>query len=108
MRGIVRTYYICYMESRLTPAADSSIAAYYNSSSEAVYSVFYLIGGSSNFVNNKIQGRFTWDVAQNHVADLERMGYKAMAVKNGHIIGGYCSACEFETQHKAKEYYDTL
>jgi len=95
------------MELSVTPLA-SSTAAYYNSSSEAVYSVFYLTGGSSNFVSNKIQGRFTYEVAQTHLRDLQRAGYKAMAVKNGHVIGGYCSACEFDTQKEAQDYYNSL
>ena len=74
----------------------------------AIYSVFYLLGGSSNFVCKSVVGKFEFETAEMHVAELNKMGYKAMSVKNGHVIGGYCSFDEFETPTLAAEYYNSL
>ena len=74
----------------------------------AIFSVFYLVGGSSNFVCKSVVGKFDFANAEKQVADLNKMGYKAMSVKNGHVIGGYCSFNEFETQELATEYYNNL
>lgn len=73
-----------------------------------MYSVFYLVGGSSNFICKSIIGKFDFSNAEIQVAELRKMGYKAMSVKNGHAIGGYCSFNEFETKELALEYYNSL
>lgn len=73
-----------------------------------LFSVFYLVGGSTNFVCQSLVGRFSFEDAQKEVANLNKMGYKAMAVKNGHIIGGYCSYSDFANTQLAKEYYAAL
>jgi hypothetical protein len=70
-----------------------------------LFSVFYLVGGSSNFICKSVVGKFSYEQAQSEVAELKKMGYKAMAVKNGHIVGGYCSFTDFESQKLAVEYY---
>jgi hypothetical protein len=72
------------------------------------YCVFYLIGGSTNFVCNKIQGRFNDKQSQIEVAELERMGYKAMAVKSGDVVGGYSSFTDFDSTEDAVKYYRSL
>ena len=72
------------------------------------YTVFYLVGGSTNFVCHSLIGKHSWELATKEVNTLQTMGYKSMAVKNGHIIGGYCSYSDFDTIEKAKEYYNTL
>lgn len=72
------------------------------------YSVFYLVGGSTNFVCRSVTGRHLWETALKEVNILQNMGYKAMSVKNGHIIGGYCSATDFDMIESAKEYYNSL
>jgi hypothetical protein len=69
---------------------------------------FFLVGGSANFVCKSVKGLFSFENSQEIVADLKKMGYKAMAVKNGHIVGGYCSSNEFENPDLAKEYYNSL
>jgi hypothetical protein len=73
-----------------------------------LFSVFYLVGGSSNFVCKSVVGKFSFEQANKEVASLEKMGYKAMAVKNGHVIGGYCSFSDFQTTEQAQEYYRSL
>jgi len=73
-----------------------------------MYSVFYLIGGSSNFVCRAMFGVYSFEVASGHVDDLIRQGYKAMSVKNGEVIGGYCSFTEFRTKEEAVLYYESL
>lgn len=73
-----------------------------------LFSVFYLIGGSANFVCKSLVGKFSFEDAQKEVVQLQKMGYKAMAVKNGHVIGGYCSYTDFANTELAKEYYDSL
>ena len=70
--------------------------------------MFYLVGGSSNFVPKSVTGRHSFEDAQKKVAELKQMGYKAMSVKNGHIIGGYCSYADFDNQDDAKKYYASL
>lgn len=72
------------------------------------YTVFYLVGGSSNFVCKKVFGRFDFDDAGKNVNDLKRMGYKSMSVKDGHIIGGYCSYNEFSSQEEASNYFNSI
>jgi len=72
------------------------------------YSVFYLIGGSSNFVCKSVTGRFTWEQSQVKVNELISMGYKSMAVRNGHIVGGYCSYTDFNTKEQSLAYYNSL
>lgn len=72
------------------------------------YSVFYLVGGSANFVCQSMIGKFSWEKAQEEVADIKKMGYKAMAVKDGHIIGGYCSYTDFSSKEEAAEYYHSV
>jgi len=72
------------------------------------YSVFYLVGGSSNFVCKALYSRYTWEQAQKEVQEIRTAGYTAMAVKNGHVLGGYCSYSDFETPEKATEYYRSL
>jgi hypothetical protein len=72
------------------------------------FSVFYLVGGSANFVCKSLVGKFSFEDAQKEVAQLEKMGYKSMAVKNGHVIGGYCSYTDFANTQLAKEYYVSL
>lgn len=74
----------------------------------ANYSVFYLVGGSTNFICKSIKGIFTWDEAKKEVEELQRMGYKAMAVKDGNIVGGYCSYTDFDSTDQAKEYYSNI
>ena len=74
----------------------------------AIFSVFYLVGGSSNFVCKSVVGKFDFENAEKQVNDLNNMGYKAMSVKNGHIVGGYCSFSEFESHKLATEYYNSL
>lgn len=73
-----------------------------------MFTVFYLTGGSKNFVCKKVFGRFDWQQAKKEVESMQKMGYKAMAVKNGHIIGGYCSYADFDTPEEAEEYYKGL
>jgi hypothetical protein len=73
-----------------------------------LFLVFYLVGGSTNFVCKSLVGKFSFEDAQKEVAELQKMGYKAMAVKNGHVIGGYCSYTDFANTELAKEYYATL
>jgi len=73
-----------------------------------MYSVFYLTGGSKNFVSKKVFGEFDWEQAKKEVESLQNMGYKAMAVKNGHIIGGYCSYSDFDTPEESEDYYRGL
>lgn len=73
-----------------------------------LFSVFYLVGGSSNFVCKSLFSKYSWEKAQEEVESLEKMGYKAMAVKNGHIIGGYCSHSDFTSKEEAKKYYESL
>jgi hypothetical protein len=73
-----------------------------------LFSVFYLVGGHSNFVCKSLVGKFSFDNAKKEVSKLEKMGYKAMCVKNGHVIGGYCSYTDFDNPKLAKDYYDTL
>jgi hypothetical protein len=73
-----------------------------------MFKVFYLVGGFANFVCKSVNGIFSFENAQKEVSELERMGYKSMAVKNGHMIGGYCSFSDFEDASKAKEYYQSL
>ena len=70
-----------------------------------LYSVFYLVGGYSNFVCQAVVGRHTLEIANGKVAEINRMGYKAMAVKDGHLVGGYCSHTDFATKEEAKAYY---
>jgi len=76
----------------------------------ASFSVFYLVGGSSNFVCKSMNVRFaTRQEAENEVSDIKKMGYThAMAVKNGHIIGGYCSFSDFDSKEEAQKYYRSL
>jgi hypothetical protein len=73
-----------------------------------MFKVFFLVGGSANFVCKSVKGIFSFENAQKEVDELVRMGYKAMAVKNGQVIGGYCSYSDFETAEKAMEYYSSL
>jgi hypothetical protein len=73
-----------------------------------LFSVFYLVGGSSNFVCQSLFGKFSFEQANKEVDSLKRMGYKAMAVKNGHVIGGYCSFTDFENTTIAKEYFFSI
>ena len=72
------------------------------------YSVFYLVGGSSNFVCKSIVGKFSWEKSTEEVESLKKLGYKAMSVKNGHIVGGYCSFTDFDDSLSRKSYYDNL
>jgi hypothetical protein len=72
------------------------------------FSVFYLVGGSANFVCKSVVGGFSFEDAQKEVAELQRMGYKSMAVKDGHVVGGYSSYSDFATAELAKEYYQSL
>ena len=76
----------------------------------ASFSVFYLVGGSSNFVCKSMNVRFaTRQEAENEVAAIKKMGYNhAMTVKNGHVIGGYCSFSDFDTPELALKYYQSL
>jgi hypothetical protein len=73
-----------------------------------MFKVFFLVGGSANFVCKSVKGVFSFENGQKEVDELVRMGYKAMAVKNGHIVGGYCSFNEFENAEMAREYYNSL
>lgn len=73
-----------------------------------MYSVFYLVGGYSNFVCKSIVGKFSFDNAKKEVEELNKMGYKSMYVKDGHIVGGYCSHSDFEDPQQAKEYFVSL
>ena len=79
-----------------------------NSKAMESFSVFYLVGGYANFVCNSVKGKFSWEEAKKKVASLENMGYKSMAVQNGHIVGGYLSHTDFESTEKAQEYYRSL
>lgn len=72
------------------------------------FSVFYLVGGSSNFVCKSVVGKFSFESSQKEVYELQKMGYKAMAVKNGHIVGGYCSFSDFESIELAVSYYKSI
>jgi len=72
------------------------------------YSVFYLVGGSANFVCKALYGKFPFNKATEEVESLKKSGYKAMAVKNGHLIGGYCSFSDFTTKEQAQEYYKSI
>ena len=94
--------YIC------TTLKRSDVAALKKVRVMATYSVFYLVGGSVNFVCKSLVGKFTWDAAKSEVESLNRMGYKAMAVKDGHIVGGYQSFSDFDSPEAAKEYYTNL
>jgi hypothetical protein len=73
-----------------------------------LFSVFYLVGGSTNFVCKSLVSKFSFEQAKKEVAELERMGYKSMSVKNGHIIGGYSSYNEFNNSLEAELYYKSL
>ncbi len=73
-----------------------------------MYKVFYLVGGNSNFVCKSIIGLFDFENAKKEVDALVKMGYKAMCVKNGHIVGGYNSYTDFESIDDAKMYYSNL
>lgn len=70
-----------------------------------MYKVFYLTGGSTNFVCQSVVGIMPYEKAQKEVAELQKMGYKAMSVKDGHIVGGYCSYSDFDTVDAAQKYY---
>lgn len=73
-----------------------------------LFSVFYLSGGYANFVCKSVYGQFSFENAQNKVAELQKMGFKSIAVKDGHIVGGFLSFSDFQSESEAKEYYDSL
>jgi hypothetical protein len=73
-----------------------------------MYSVFFLTGGSSNFVCKSLFSKYSFEDAQIKVEELRKMGYKSMAVKNGHVIGGYCSYSDFDSKEQALDYYNSL
>jgi len=73
-----------------------------------MFKVFFLVGGSANFVCSSVKGLFSFESAQAEVLALKKMGYKAMAVKNGNVVGGYCSYNEFQTAEQATEYYRSV
>lgn len=97
--------YLCYVIKQMAMATRQSGLIL---GTMDLFTVFYLVGGSSNFVCRSILGKFNWEDAKKEVAKIQKMGYKAMAIKNGHIIGGYCSYTDFESPQDAKNYYSSL
>lgn len=74
----------------------------------AIYSVYYLVNGWSNFTCRSITGQFTFEQAEKEVENLKKQGFKSASVKNGKIIGGLCSSDDFETDEQRKNYWDSL
>ena len=73
-----------------------------------LFSVFYLVGGSTNFVCQSLYGVFSFENAQKEVTALEKAGYKAISVKDGKTVGGYCSYTDFDNENDALKYYLSL
>lgn len=71
-----------------------------------MFSVFYLVGGSTNFICKSLFGKYSFVDAQKEVDQLKNSGYKSMCVKDGSF--GYHSYTDFETETLAKEYYNSL
>ena len=71
------------------------------------YTVFYLHGGNLNFVCHEVIGRMTLEEANAKVADIRRWYMPALAVKNGHQLGGFESHTDFETNEEKKAYFDS-
>jgi len=104
-------YAICsvylYRYKEVTTAARQS-GLTFKVMESAIYKVFWLVGGSANFRCKSLSPRYTWEQAKKEVNELQKAGYKAMAVKQGHIIGGYNDYSDFSTPEKAAEYYRSL
>ena len=73
-----------------------------------LFSVFYLSGGYANFVCKSVYGQFSFENAQKKVIELQKMGFKSMVVKDGHIVGGFLSFSDFQNEFEAKEYYYSI
>jgi hypothetical protein len=71
-----------------------------------LFSVFYLVGGYGNFRCQPVIGKFSYENAQAQVREIERMGYKAIAVSNGKT--GFLSFSDFASAEEAKSYHDGL
>lgn len=72
------------------------------------FTVYYIIGGYENFVARKLHNGYTESLANEMVADLNKMGYPAMKIEvsKASFIGGMCSYNEFETPTARRKYWE--
>ena len=68
------------------------------------FSVFYLVGGHANFVQRQALGKFNREDAAQKVAELQRMGYKAIASQGE----GLKSFNEFTSSEEARQYFQAM